>query len=535
MNCILYARVSTDRQARKDLSIPAQLAAMRAHAKRNGWRVTDHFVDKGESARTADRPQLKELIRRCKESKDVDIVLIHKIDRLARNLVDFATIKAILKQKGIRLVSITEPFEDNSVGQLMENILASISEWYSTNLGEEIRKAYRTKLARGEWPHKPPIGYTSVKGADGRTQHVPDEQTSLLVKQAFELFGTGSYSLRALADEMFARGLKTRYGRRYGPEPMRKLLSRQFYIGKMVWKGRTYEGCHRPIVARGLFYRAQTMLDRRSADTGEKGRLQFLLRGVAHCKACGRRLTAEVHPRGSYYRCLPDPDGVKCGQPYTPVRSLDRQLETLYRDLRPPKKVLALLRGEMSDLATRRKQKSVREMKALRKKIEETERRQMRLVDEMLAGHVDTRIYEKMHKRYAQRAAEAEARLSQLEVDYVDPLDLLDKCIVVASMLSYLHHQFDYERRKLLIRAVFERIDVEGKEIVGVKLRAPFSYFLGEGAESLFEDRPLKCTTEDILEQLVLFSLSDRYAETNETVQSLDRAARGFQQRAKRE
>ena len=105
----------------------------------------------------------------------MDIVLIHKIDRLARNLVDFATIKAILKQKGIRLISIMEPFDDNSVGQLMENIIASISEWYSANLGEEISKAYRTKIARGEWPHKPPIGYKSVKGGDGRTKQVPDE------------------------------------------------------------------------------------------------------------------------------------------------------------------------------------------------------------------------------------------------------------------------------------------------------------------------------------------------------------------------
>ena len=84
MNCLLYARVSTDKQAQKELSIPAQVDAMKNYAGRNGWKVISHFIDKGESAKTANRPQLKSLIEHCKENKDVDIILVHKIDRLAR-------------------------------------------------------------------------------------------------------------------------------------------------------------------------------------------------------------------------------------------------------------------------------------------------------------------------------------------------------------------------------------------------------------------------------------------------------------------
>src|SRR5262249_3785442 len=187
MNCLLYARVSTDKQAQKELSIPAQVSAMREHARRNGWKVVGHFVDRGESARTINRPELKRLIAHCKEQEGIDLVLVHKIDRLARNLIDHATIKAILKQKGIKLVSVSEPFDDNPIGQLMENILASISEWYSANLGEEIRKGNLAKLSKGEWPHRPPIGYRSVKGASNRVEHVPDERAGPLVRQAFEL------------------------------------------------------------------------------------------------------------------------------------------------------------------------------------------------------------------------------------------------------------------------------------------------------------------------------------------------------------
>ncbi|MEA1872574.1 MAG: recombinase family protein [Chloroflexota bacterium] len=149
MNCLLYARVSTDKQAQKELSIPAQIAAMKEYVKRNGWHVIGHFIDEGESAKTADRPELKRLIQHCKDEKNVNVVLVHKIDRLAKNLIDYATIKAILKQKGIKLVSVSEPFDDNPIGHLLENIIASISEWYSANLGEEIKKGQSCQTQKG--------------------------------------------------------------------------------------------------------------------------------------------------------------------------------------------------------------------------------------------------------------------------------------------------------------------------------------------------------------------------------------------------
>jgi len=521
MNCLLYARVSTDKQAQKDLSIPAQIAAMKEYAKRNGWKVVGHFIDEGESAKTADRPQLKKLIQYCKENKDVDMVIVHKIDRLARNLIDYATIKAILKQKSIRLVSVSEPFDDNPIGHLLENIIASISEWYSANLGEEIKKANLAKLKRGEWPHKPPLGYKSVKGENGRVKHIPDPKLAPLVRQAFELFSTGNYSLKTLSEEMHLRGLKTRYGRIYSPESMKKLLTRRFYIGRLEWQGKEYKGKHKPIVPEELFYRVQEVLKKRSIDTGEKGKLEFLLRGIAYCRACGQKLTGEIHPRGTYYRCLPNLHKEKCNQPYVPVKLLDSQLEALYERLQPPKKLLELLKVEMQEIAQRRKRIAEKEVKTLRRTIEDLENREMKLLDEMLGGKIPREIYEKMEKKYTGQRREAEARLSQLEVDYEDPLDFLDKCIVVASMLSYLHQRFNYEQRKNLLKAVFEKIYVQDRAIVDVKLNPPFSFLMKDDIEKLFKDHPLGGTKEDVFEQIIRFTLSPQYPWMKELVENM--------------
>jgi len=528
MNCLLYARVSTDKQAQKELSIPAQVAAMQEYAKRNGWRVVGHFIDEGESARTADRPELKRLIQHCKDEKNVDIVLVHKIDRLARNLIDYATIKAILKQKGIKLVSVSEPFDDNPIGHLLENIIASISEWYSANLGEEIKKANLAKLKRGEWPHKPPVGYKSAQGENGRVKHVPDLKAAPLIRQAFELFLTGNCSLRTLSEEMHARGMKTRYGRIYSPESIKKVLMNRFYIGGLEWQGKEYRGRHKPIITPELFYRVQEVLKKRSVDNGEKGRLEFLLRGVAYCQACGQRLTGEVHPRGSYYRCLPNLHKKKCEQPYIPVKLLDAQLEALYERLQPPRKLLELLKVEMHEIAQRRKHIAGKEINTLKRTVEDLENKQLRLLDEMLAGKVARDIYEKIDKRYSEKKREVEARLSQLEVDYNDPLDFLDKCMVVASMISHLHRRFNYEQKKNLLRAIFEKIYVQSKSIVSVKLNPPFSFLFRNDIEKVFENHPSRATKEDVFEQVVSFTLSERYAEVKSLVEHLVDKTRSF-------
>src|SRR5262249_49511554 len=135
MNCVLYARVSTDKQFEKELSIPAQLQAMHDYATQHGWFVLREFVEPGASAKTADRPELQQLLALVRDRQSaVDVVLVHKIDRLARNVYDHATIRTLFKQLNVRLASVVENVDDSVSGELVENIMASIAQFYSANL-----------------------------------------------------------------------------------------------------------------------------------------------------------------------------------------------------------------------------------------------------------------------------------------------------------------------------------------------------------------------------------------------------------------
>src|SRR5688500_6698351 len=119
MRCVIYLRVSTERQADRDLteegfSLPAQREACVRHIRDQGWTVTDEYSDRGESARTADRPQLQAMLARIAEDRDVDAVVVHKIDRLARNMEDHVAIRAALRRAGVTLVSVTEKLEETA-------------------------------------------------------------------------------------------------------------------------------------------------------------------------------------------------------------------------------------------------------------------------------------------------------------------------------------------------------------------------------------------------------------------------------------
>ncbi|MGH9168808.1 MAG: recombinase family protein, partial [Acidimicrobiia bacterium] len=226
MRAVTYLRVSTKEQAEEGYSIPAQAEACRRFIAEQGWELTDEYVDRGESARTADRPQFRALLARLAEDPTVDFLVVHKLDRLARNLEDHAQVRAALRKAGVQLCSVTESLEDSASGKLVEGILASIAEFYSANLSQEIRKGLDQKAAEGGWP---------------------------TVAWAFERYAAGSSSLSALTEALAGKGLRNRLGNPPGMSAVHRMLRNPVYVGVVRWRGVDRQGRHTPLVSRDLF------------------------------------------------------------------------------------------------------------------------------------------------------------------------------------------------------------------------------------------------------------------------------------------
>lgn len=263
MKAVIYTRVSTTEQAEKNKSLEIQENACRDYVMRNlKIDVAEVFVEEGESAKTADRTQLKQMLRYCTEHrKEISDVIVWKLDRLARKTEDHIAIANLLVKLGIRLNSATEVLEDTPSGKLMEHILASFAEFDNSVRSERSAKGMLARLQEGGWVHMAPIGYRNIKDALERPTIEPDEMAKP-VQRFLKDFAKGMYTksnaaeLAAKKYKIKAKGYtlvngKRKYSKTYdkpvGQSTVYSMLKNPLYAGFVTGKGldEPIEGLHK--------------------------------------------------------------------------------------------------------------------------------------------------------------------------------------------------------------------------------------------------------------------------------------------------
>ncbi|MBM3167366.1 MAG: recombinase family protein, partial [Chloroflexi bacterium] len=249
LRCCIYARVSTDEQAERDLSIPFQLERCRYHAQGKGWEVVKEFIDAGESARTDKRPDFQKMITaaRCIE---FDIILVHKFDRFARNDYDFIVYEKELEDLGITVESVSEPGDASTpAGYIGRRMMQVISTWYSKNLAMETRKGLVKKVEQGGWPRRSPLGYVNKRDKGNAWVEV-DPQMGPLMTQAFKEMASGKWTLKEWADHAYSLGYRSSAGNKVPVSSWCSIFHNRFYIGEVyLRKGdMPVKGNHGPLV-----------------------------------------------------------------------------------------------------------------------------------------------------------------------------------------------------------------------------------------------------------------------------------------------
>ena len=217
-DAVIYLRVSTREQAERGgeaegFSIPAQREACQRKAEQLGSVVVAEFVDAGESARSTARPELQRMLAYLAEHP-TRYVIVHKVDRLARNRADDVEINLAITKAGSTLVSVTENIDETPSGTLLHGIMSSIAEFYSRNLANEVIKGMSQKARNGGTVTMAPIGYRNVRTTDelGREVRIIeiDPERAEHVRWAFETYAEGEWSLSMLLEALTERGLTTR-------------------------------------------------------------------------------------------------------------------------------------------------------------------------------------------------------------------------------------------------------------------------------------------------------------------------------------
>lgn len=447
----LYARFSSDNQRTE--SIDAQIRAMNVYCEQNGYTIVKTYIDEARSATTDRRPSFQQMIKDS-GNREFDILLVHKLDRFARNRYDSAVYKRELKKNGVSVYSVLENLDNSPESIMLEAVIEGMSEYYSQNLARETMKGMiETALQCKHTGGKPPLGYD----VDVTTRRLVINHTeSETVKMIFDMFVEG-YSYGDIIAELNLRGMCTKQGSEFHKNSLHDILSNEKYKGTYIFNRSSHKSpngtrnSHRKkeqeeiiaipggcpaIISEETFDKAQKKLaeNKRLGGTN-KAKENYLLSSKVFCKECGRPMHGNTHNCGrgktrlSTYRC--------------PNRCKDCNNKEINRDYLEDYLIYLLETEIFNSRALKKITRAIEQKSAM-----------IRLDVEGASDLIDTEI-------------------SNLEVQIKNVTDAIASGLISEALVTRLHELEDEKNRletqkaHMEGEASFKAVDIDSKYILG--------------------------------------------------------------------
>ncbi len=474
LRCCIYARVSTEEQAERDLSIPFQLERCRYHAQGKGWEVVRESVDAGESARTDKRPAFQQMIAAAR-NREFDVILVHKFDRFARNDYDFIIYEKELEDLGVVVESVSEPGDASTpAGYIGRRMMQVISTWYSKNLAVEVKKGMQRKVETGGWPKQAPFGYINRRDKNHAWVEV-DPKNGPFVTEAFKEFATGKWTLESWAEHAYSLGYRSRKGNRIGRSKWSDVFHHRFYLGETWLKDGDIpvKGTHQPLTDEDTFAQVQQVLRQHDKNKQRTRRHRYLLRGILHSVDADSPCWAETNNKKglSYYRSRKK---VKGSQVYYNSRDIEAQLPAIFQSITISEHTRHELRKALGEFfaAETEGDGEMKRAEARLAKLERMEKNLQRLYMEEDISIEDFREHrariEAERARLRNTVDAIRQRQNLVKADFEIALEL-------ATQLDFLFDKGNFEERRLLCETVLKRLYVQDGKITKAELNAPFA------------------------------------------------------------
>ena len=454
--------------------------------------MVGEFTAAAESGSSGAFATLKGLIAEVKRRGDIDYVVVHKLDRFARDeLTDFAAY-ADLRAAGTALISVTENIDDTAQGMLLHGVLASINAFHSRNLGTEIEKGRVKKAKLGGTPYRAPLGYLNKQRWEGkndiRTVEV-DPDRAPLIRWAFCAYATGNYSLSRLHEELSDKGLTSRPTPRRPARPttlsaLGDMLKNRYYTGTVTYGGVEYQGKHEPLIDKDTFSRVQQVL-RAHNTAGEKDREhRHYLKGTVYCHRCGARLLiTQAKGNGGtylYFFCAGRQRRSGCPQPYVQIPTIEDAVpRDAYRDLRLTDEEIVRVRERFEAYVARRDQTNAKEIKRQRRRIAKLTAQRKKLLDAHYAGAIPLDLLREEQERISRDLAAAEQRLAETEFQAAAVRETLEQTFELALDCPTTYTKAPSPVRRQWNQVYFRQLCVRDDEIEDVRL--------GDGIREFYE------------------------------------------------
>ena len=490
----LYARVSSDRQD-VDLSVAAQLRALRDYAQRNGYLVAREYVDEAESGRIADRPQFSRMLDEAsKPEAPFKEILVWKFSRFTRKREHAVAFKSMLRRRGVRVVSITEQADDSPTGKLLEAIIESVDEFYSENLAQEVLRGMREAATRGFWMTTyAPYGYRRVSVQDGikkRPKLELNPPADAVVKRVFDMVLQGR-SILDVTKTLNAEGIPTTNGKKWLKTTIHTMLDHEAYTGTLVWGAKAKDGAppvrvedaHPAIVSKRDFQRARKLLASRAPKKMNPRRASspYLLSGLVKCETCGKAMTAAEAKSGryTYYIChslLKRGKGT-CETPRLNAKSFEKLIvseirenvltESNIRDL------VKLLDEEMDGVAREQRER----LETIEEELEDVKKRLGRIWQVIETTDIEMADASERIREHRERKEKLEIAAEEARALLSDRRQFLDSADIIAAFaadMSEFLKSSELTETKAFVRSFIKEIVVKpGKAAIVYSIPTP--------------------------------------------------------------
>lgn len=491
MRVAAYCRYSSEGQ-RDGYSIEAQRKAIEDYCDREGHTVVEYYIDEAKTGTNDDRYEFQAMIAAA-SSKKFQAVIVHKLDRFARDRYDSAVYKKKLKDNGIRLISVLEPLDDSPESIMMESVLEGMAEYYSKNLAREVLKGKRVAAQKALHPGgMAPYGFKVNK--DQQYELVPEE--TAVVRDIFAKADSG-YSFAAIARYLKDSGIKNRQGSPISTGWISRLISNPLYMGQYVFGRRSKSGetivvddAVEAAVTKEVFDRVNELSQeriekfKRKAPVAKNKGDDYVLTGYAYCGHCGSHLYGFMSRKqyknasggskeymSKFYRCARKvPREISTGRTegccFKNIRKESLE-EFIFRSIEnilfSHESLLLIVTDVKARLLERLKSKT--DAAAIEREITKIKNQQQRLLDLYLDGSLDIPVYNSRKAELASQLEFYSDKLSRASV--IDP-DAITFEFVKSRIATFLESakadSTDYQ--KLLLSSFVDSIVVDNEKIV---------------------------------------------------------------------
>ena len=299
----LYIRVSTDDQA--ELSPDAQKRLLLDYAKKNGIIISNDFIfsESVSGRHVQKRPEFQRMIGIAKQpSHPIDVILVWKYSRFARNQEESIVYKSMLKKDHVEVISVSEPLVDGPFGSLIERIIEWMDEYYSIRLSGEVLRGMKEKALRNGYQSSPCLGYEAV--GHGKPFQI-NEAEYAMVSYIMDLYDNQNMDETAIARKCNDLGYKTKRGNPFERRTIDRILQNPFYCGIVSWNGVEFEGAHEVRISKERFDRRQRLIASRKRPMKARNisTCKHWLSGLLKCSVCGATLSYTGNSKCPYFQC----------------------------------------------------------------------------------------------------------------------------------------------------------------------------------------------------------------------------------------